>query len=74
MQSNPRAAFAIIMDAQRQCAVWPAARTPPPGWRFTPARGTRQAMQSRVDQQFVETAPGLPAELEHRPPTAPGSA
>jgi uncharacterized protein YbdZ (MbtH family) len=70
MHPSQRAEFGIIMNAQKQCAVWPAQESPPLGWRFTAATGTKVAMQSRVDQQFVPTIPALPVDLdvatEHR--------
>jgi uncharacterized protein YbdZ (MbtH family) len=66
MRINKRAVFGIIMNAETLCTVWPANEDPPQGWRFTAATGTREAMQSRVDQQFVPTAPALPLELDRR--------
>jgi uncharacterized protein YbdZ (MbtH family) len=66
MQSNKRSTFGIIMDAEKLCAVWPAGEAPPPGWCFTAAQGSKEAMQSRVEQQFVPTTPALPIELDRR--------
>jgi uncharacterized protein YbdZ (MbtH family) len=66
MQRSKSAVFGIIMSSEKQCTVWPANESPPEGWRFTSAKGTREAMQSRVDQQFVPTAPALPIDLDRR--------
>jgi len=66
MRINKRATFGIIINAGKLCTVWPAQEDPPQGWRFTTAKGTREEMQARVDQQFVPTAPALPIELDGR--------
>jgi uncharacterized protein YbdZ (MbtH family) len=66
MQSSNRAVFGIIINDEQVCTVWPAHQEPPQGWQFTAARGTKAAMQSCVDQQFVPTAPALPVELDWR--------
>ena len=66
MQNIEHADFGIIINDDQHCAVWPAQDTPPDGWRFIAARGTRAAMQARVDQQFIPTAPAIPVEWDWR--------
>lgn len=67
MQSSNNADFGIIInDENRTCTVWPVHAPPPQGWHFTTARGGRAAMQARVDQQFVPTAPAMPLELDRK--------
>ena len=64
MHNGNNADFGIIInDENRSCTVWPAHEAAPQGWRFTTARGARSAMQARVDQQFVPTAPAMPPDL-----------
>lgn len=66
MQNPPRDDFGIIINDAQHCSVWPTHDKPPQGWRFSGPRGSKAAMQSRVDQQFVPTAPALPLELDSR--------
>lgn len=66
MQASDRSDFAIIINDDQMCTVWPAHEKPPQGWQFTAARGTKAAMQACVNQQFVPTAPALPVELDGR--------
>jgi uncharacterized protein YbdZ (MbtH family) len=66
MRRSTKAEFGIIMNEHQLCSVWPADEVPPPGWCFTGARGTKEQMQSRVDQQFVPTAPVPPVEMDRR--------
>jgi uncharacterized protein YbdZ (MbtH family) len=66
MQCSGRSDFAIIINDEQICTVWPAREKPPQGWQFTAARGTKAAMQACVNQQFVPTAPALPIEFDVR--------
>ena len=66
MQPIDSPEFGIIISQDQICAVWPAGMKPPPGWRFTGDRGPKSAMQDRVDQQFVATAPALLHDLDRR--------
>ena len=66
MQDVQASVFGIIINDDQQCTVWPAHQRPPRGWSFTLAKGTREAMQACVEQQFVPTAPAMPIDLDRR--------
>lgn len=67
MQNGSNEDFGIIINGEnRSCTVWQVHGQPPQSWNFTPARGARAAMQARVDQRFVLTAPAMPIELDRQ--------
>ncbi len=66
MQDVQSSVFGIIINDDQEYTVWPVHRQPPQGWSFTPAQGTRAAMQACVEQQFVPTAPSVPVDLDRR--------
>jgi hypothetical protein len=49
--------IAVHQEHGQLMCIWPLHRAPPPGYCFSPQRGTLSEMESLLGQQFVETTP-----------------
>lgn len=56
------AIFRVVIDRERQHAIWPALRSVPEGWRDTGFTGTLSACHHYVDEVWLGVRqPDLPA-------------
>jgi uncharacterized protein YbdZ (MbtH family) len=53
MSKIESAAFAIIVNEERQFGVWSMRRKLPPGWIYAGPTGTRAEMQKLVRQRLL---------------------